>query len=406
MRKLLIALLAAFGFSLPAQAQQIYTQPELDALLAPIALYPDALLTQVLIASTYPEQVEAAAKLPRDAQPDESWDPNVKALLSFPEVLNRMAGSPQWTRDLGQAFLGQEPHVMDTVQGLRKRAQSNGQLQSNDQQRVYEEERAIVVEPRRPEVVYVPYYDPYVVYGGWWWPGYYPVVWRPWAVAPVFVSAGFFFARPVWGHRHVVVNHVHWRGHAHHHGHGYVPRTLPAKAAHAMRPVDGKVVVRDYHRVPESRRQPIVQSGTRPQERNFQSHPEPRQGQNRPESRQGQNRPESRHSQSRPESRQQHAPAPRTSMPAAPRFSEARTQQAPRAAAPHAAAPQSRAPMPQQSRAPAPQQPRAMAPQQPRFSAQQGGGGRGGEMRGNGGGGGQRGGGGHGGGGRGGGHRG
>jgi len=369
MRKLLLALLSALGFSLPAQAQQIYTQPELDALLAPIALYPDALLTQVLIASTYPEQVEAAARLPRDAQPDESWDPNVKALLSFPEVLNRMAGSPQWTRDLGQAFLNQEPHVMDTVQGLRKRAQSNGQLQSNDQQRVYEEERAIVVEPRRPEVVYVPYYDPYVVYGGWWWPGYYPVVWRPWAVAPVFVSAGFFFARPVWAHRHVVVNQVHWRGHAH--GHGYVPRTLPARAAQAMRPIDGKVVVRDYHRVPESRRQPIVQSGTRPQEHNFQSRPEPRQGQSRPESRQSQNRPESR---------QQHAPAPRTSMPAAPRFSEARTQQAPRAAAP-----QSRAPMPQQSRAPAPQQPRAIAPQQPRFSAQQGGG-RGGEMRSGGGG--------------------
>jgi uncharacterized membrane protein YgcG len=374
MRKLLLALLATLGFSLPAQAQQIYTQPELDALLAPIALYPDALLTQVLIASTYPEQVEAAAKLPRDAQPDESWDPNVKALLSFPEVLNRMAGSPQWTRDLGQAFLNQEPHVMDTVQGLRKRAQNNGQLQSNDQQRVYEEERAIVVEPRRPEVVYVPYYDPYVVYGGWWWPGYYPVVWRPWAVAPVFVSAGFFFARPVWAHRHVAVNHVHWRAPVHGHGHGYVHRPAPAfgSTVHVQRPVDSKVVVRDYHRVPESRRQPIVQSGTRPQERNFQSRPEPRQGQSRPESRQSQNRPESR---------QQHAPAPRTSMPAAPRFSEARTQQAPRAAAP-----QSRAPMPQQSRAPAPQQPRAMAPQQPRFSAQQGGG-RGGEMRSGGGGG-------------------
>src|SRR5688572_26968350 len=182
MRKLLLALLTALGFSVPAQAQQIYTQPELDALLAPIALYPDALLTQVLIAATHPEQVEAAAQLPQGAAPDESWDPNVKALLSFPEVLNRMAGSPQWTRDLGDAFLNQEPHVMDTVQGLRKRAQSNGQLQSNDQQRVYEEERAIVVEPRRPEVVYVAYYDPYVVYGSWWWPGYYPVVWRPWAV--------------------------------------------------------------------------------------------------------------------------------------------------------------------------------------------------------------------------------
>lgn len=367
MRRLLLALLTAI--CLPAQAQQLYTQPELDALLAPIALYPDALLTQVLIAATYPEQVEAAAQLPQGAAPDEAWDPNVKALLSFPEVLNRMAGSPQWTRDLGQAFLNQEPHVMDTVQGLRKRAQSNGKLQSNDQQRVYEEERAIVVEPRRPEVVYVPYYDPYVVYGSWWWPGYYPVVWRPWAVAPVFVSAGFFFARPVWAHRHVVVNHAHWRGHAHH-GHGHVQRPVSVQQAVAgHRYIDRKVVVRDYQRVPESRRQPIVQSGPRPQ--GHQSQP-------RHESRQWQGRPESR-----PESRQQHAPAPRTSMPAAPRFSEARTQQPPRAVAQ-----QPRVSVPQQPRASAPQQqqPRAVAPQQPRFGAQQGGGRGGGEMRGGGGG--------------------
>jgi uncharacterized membrane protein YgcG len=386
MRKLLVALLTALGFSLPAQAQQLYTQPELDALLAPIALYPDALLTQVLIAATLPEQVEAAAKLPRDAQPDESWDPNVKALRSFPEVLDRMAGSPQWTRDLGQAFLNQEPHVMDTVQGLRKRAQSNGSLRSNDQQTVYEEDRAIVVEPRRPEVVYAPYYDPYVVYGSWWWPGYYPVMWHPWAVAPVFVSTGFFYARPVWTHGHVAINHVHWRSHFQHgHGHGYVHRPLPAQAAHAMRPINSKVVVRDYHRVPESRRQPIVQSGPRPQGQHSQPRHEPRQWQSRPES--------------RPESRQQHAPAPRTSMPAAPRFSEARTQQPPRGAGqqprvsvqqqPRASAPQQ---APQQPRASVPQQaPRASAPQQPRFSAQQGGG-RGAEMRG--GGGGQRGGGG------------
>ena len=359
MRRLLVALITALGFGAPAQAQQLYTQPELDALLAPIALYPDALLTQVLIAATYPEQVEAAAQLPRDAQPEESWDPNVKALLSFPEVLDRMAGSPQWTRDLGQAFLNQEPHVMDTVQGLRKRAQSNGQLQSNDQQRVYEEERAIVVEPRRPEVVYVPYYDPYVVYGSWWWPGYYPVVWRPWAVAPVFVSAGFFFARPVWAHRHVVVNHAHWRhhGHAHYHGHGYRP--LPVhRPAHVHRPINNKVVVKDYHRVPESRRQPIVQSGTRPQGQNFQ------RTEGRPESRQH-SRPESR-GQNRPASREQHAP--RAAMPAAPRFSEARTQQPPRA-------------ITQQPRAVA-QQPRAAAPQpQPRVSAPQVR--SGGEMRGN-----------------------
>jgi hypothetical protein len=251
MKRLLLALASVLALSAPAahaQAPHIYMQPELDALVAPIALYPDALITQVLMAARFPDQVAAASRLPRDAQPEESWDPNVKALLAFPEILTRMGESPQWTRDLGLAFANQEPHVMDTVQTLRKRAQSTGQLQSNDQTTVTQQDQAIVVQPRNPEVVYVPYYDPYVVYGAWWWPAYRPVIWTPWVVRPVFVTAGFFWARPNWATRRVVV----------------VNRTVNVQRNVVVRPnvqVQRNVVVRDYQRVPESQRQPIVRSG-------------------------------------------------------------------------------------------------------------------------------------------------
>src|SRR5688572_4012249 len=230
MRRFVFALLAALAlFSSPAQAR-IFTQPELDALVAPIALYPDGLISDILVAATYPDQVEAAARLPKDAQPDEAWNDSVKQMLSFPDILQRMVDSPQWTRELGEAFLAQEPHVLDTVQALRRRAQAQGTLKSNDQYTVAQEGTAIVVQPRT-EVIYAPYYDPYVVYGPWWWPAYRPVYWRPWIVAPVVVTAGFFYARPNWHHRHItVVKHVnHAPVHVHH-------STVRSK---------------EYHRVPE-----------------------------------------------------------------------------------------------------------------------------------------------------------
>jgi len=234
MKRLFLALISALALSAPAHAQQhIYTQPELDALLAPIALYPDGLITQILEAAKHPDQVAAAARLPKDAQPDPAWDPNVKALLAFPEILGRMGESPQWTADLGQAFASQEPHVLDTVQELRKRAQQNGTLQSNEQTTVTQQEGAIVVQPRNPEVVYVPYYDPYVVYGPWWWPGYAPVVWSPWVVRPCFVGVGFFWGFPSWHAHTVVVNQVN------------VHRTFVRPAGVV---VQHNVVVRDYHR--------------------------------------------------------------------------------------------------------------------------------------------------------------
>jgi hypothetical protein len=242
-----------------AQAQQrVYHQGELDAMLAPIALQPDGVISQVLIAATYPNEVAAAARWSR-ANPHlrgddalravqyEPWDPAVKALVAFPDLLLRMDESPQWLHDLGQAFQFQQAHVMDTVQSLRRRAQAAGHLSSTDQYAVYPNGDAIVVEPRT-QIVYVRSYDPYVVYGPWWWPHYRPVLWRPWALRPVFVHHGFFYTRPDWHLRHVHV--AHRPVHVHHPHH----RVVTGKWQHR-----NHAVVREHHRVPEDRRRAIVQ---------------------------------------------------------------------------------------------------------------------------------------------------
>ena len=232
------ALLAALTLALAqgsAQAQpaRVFSQQELDQMLAPIALYPDALLSQVLMASTYPLEVAEAARwsgarpgLSGDdavrAAEGEDWDPSVKSLVAFPQVLERMAENPQWTQSLGDAFLDQQAQVMDTVQELRRRAQAAGSLRSDDRLRVQDSGSGLMVEMLNPELVYVPYYDPLVVYGSWWWPDYPPVHWRPWSGyyarpgyargfywgPPVGISAGFFFGAFDWPRRHVRVAHV------------------------------------------------------------------------------------------------------------------------------------------------------------------------------------------------------
>jgi hypothetical protein len=284
--KFLLAVLAAFALCAPAHAQRLYSQAELDALLAPIALQTDGVLSQVLMAATYPEDVAAAAAWSRAnahlrgdaavrAADEQPWDPSVKSLLAFPELLARMDESPQWLRDLGEAFLGQQAQVMDTVQGLRQRAQANGQLVTSADTAVYQQGEAIVVQPRA-QVVYVPYYDPYVVYGPWWWGPYYrPVVWRAWSPYPVFLTHGFFYSAPDWRHRHVRV--VHRPVHVHRHHEHVVPgkwqhRTHVYRAqspAALARPVRDRVQpqvqphvrpqVQPHVRVPEAQRKPIVQ---------------------------------------------------------------------------------------------------------------------------------------------------
>jgi hypothetical protein len=166
--------------------------------LAPIALYPDALLTQTLMASTFPLQVVQAARwveesanktlsgdAPAKALNPQLWDPSVKSLVSFPEVLATMNESLDWTQQLGYAFADQQSAVLDAAQRLRRQAQTNGSLQSSPQQVVRTEQQTIIVEPAQPDVVYLPSYNPTVVYGAWPYPSYPPVYLPPPAAYPV-----------------------------------------------------------------------------------------------------------------------------------------------------------------------------------------------------------------------------
>jgi hypothetical protein len=216
----LLALLAALLVAGHVRAET--PQAELDRLLAPVALYPDALLSQVLMAATYPLDVVEAARWAREHRGlrgdeavgtahDKDWDPSVKSLLAFPELLARMDEQLEWTRALGETFLAEEPRVMETVQQLRRRAQAEGRLLADERLRAVDDGVALVVEYADPRGVCVPYYDPWVVYGAWWWPGDPPVVWTPWPGwgASIGVSVGFFFGAIDWPHRHVTVLHVH-----------------------------------------------------------------------------------------------------------------------------------------------------------------------------------------------------
>lgn len=176
----------------PAQ-QQVWSPQQLDDLVAPIALYPDPLLGQVLAASTYPlEVVEAQQWLQRnsgltgtalmDAAKQQNWDPSVQALVAFPEVLARMNQDVRWTTDLGNAFLAQQADVMYAVQRMRASAQARGRLSSSPQQTVTTQtdngQSAIQIQPANPQVIYVPQYDPMYVWGPPVY-GYYPALYYP-----------------------------------------------------------------------------------------------------------------------------------------------------------------------------------------------------------------------------------
>jgi hypothetical protein len=223
---LLLALLLMGATSASAQEVDGYSEGELAQMLAPIALYPDALLAQILIASTYPLEVVEAARWSRrhpdlegqaavEAAEGEDWDPSVRALVAFPRILAQMSDDLSWTRSLGDAFLLQEDDVSATIQDLRHRAYEAGKLDDREHIRVVRDRDVIIIEQANPRVVYVPYYRPAVVYGGWAWPAYPPVYWYPphgysagisitW-VSGIPVSHGFFFGSFNWHHRHVVV---------------------------------------------------------------------------------------------------------------------------------------------------------------------------------------------------------
>ena len=230
---LLVSAVRAQGSAPPAgdaAAPPPFTAQELDAMLAPIALYPDSLLSQVLMAATYPLEVVQAARWSK-ANPDlkgdeavkkvgkESWDVSVMSLVAFPNVLEMMNKELEWTQKLGDAFLGQQKEVLAAVQRLRQLAKNNGNLESNQQQVVRTEAQSIIIEPARPETIYVPAYNPTVVYGAWPYPAYppyyYPGVaaWYPgsalltglaWGVG--FAAAGAIFGSCNWGRGDVNVN--------------------------------------------------------------------------------------------------------------------------------------------------------------------------------------------------------
>ncbi len=215
-------------------ALQGYSDEQLDALLAPIALYPDDLLGQVLMASAYPLDVVAAARWVKDpanqalqgdaltqALTQQSWDPSVKSLVPFPQILEMMSNQLDWLQQLGYAMDVQQSDVMASIQRLRRQAEIAGQLKSTEHQTVRTEGQAIVIVPAQPNVVYVPVYNPTVVYGAWPYPAYPPVYLPPppGYVASTALLTGLAFgtgvaltaglwgwASPNWGYGNVHVN--------------------------------------------------------------------------------------------------------------------------------------------------------------------------------------------------------
>jgi len=200
-----------------------FSNEELEQLAAPVALYPDPLLAQVLMAATYPVEVVQAARFVQ-ANPTlrdswlgaalryQNWDDSVKALVSFPQILAMMDGKLDWTQRLGDAFLAQQQGLMDAVQMLRARAQAQGTLTSSPQQVVTVQAPYICIQPASPQVIYVPVYNPLIVYGPWPYPAHQPYYYRPvgWPVATGFFGfgGGIFVGFGLWGtfdwHRHVV----------------------------------------------------------------------------------------------------------------------------------------------------------------------------------------------------------
>src|SRR5579863_3361360 len=211
-------------------AQQ--TPEQLQELVAPIALYPDALVAQILAAATYPDQVVEADRWLQqhtdfkgeqlgkevDKQP---WDPSVKALTEFSSVLANMDKNLSWTSSLGDAYVNQQQDVMNAVQVMRDRAEKAGNLESTSQEKVSNKGKTIVIEPSDPEVVYVPEYDPWLVYGDpiGIWPGWYSYPGLYIGVPGIAFGFGFgvgFFGGFGWGwhHHDIRFDHHHYESHS------------------------------------------------------------------------------------------------------------------------------------------------------------------------------------------------
>ncbi|MGL1955947.1 MAG: DUF3300 domain-containing protein [Colwellia sp.] len=249
-------------------AQEIeseFTDAELAQMLAPIALYPDSLLTHILIASTYPVEVIEAerwtVKHP-DISADQAaskvenidWEPSVKALVPFPRILKRLSEDLHWTRQLGDAFLQNETRLLQAIQLLRQQAAQAGSLEQMENMDISYEDNNIIIEPVKKEIVYVPYYDTRMVYGTWYWSSYPPVYWTPYYNVHVsryhpfywhsgiHISFNYYFSAFHWHNRHVVViNHHNTRYNAHgynshrYDSHRYNQRRLIVSEGYAKR---------------------------------------------------------------------------------------------------------------------------------------------------------------------------
>jgi hypothetical protein len=204
---------------------QSLNDEELDSLLAPIALYPDTLLTHILVASTYPLQVIEADRWRQgnlslsDSQLQSAlaqfpWDPSVQALVPFSDLLHTMSEDLNWLENLGDMVIADEEYVLSRVQSLRSQALEQGNLTSNDYQNVERQDNVIVIEPHQPEVIYVPYYDPLVTFGIWH-SALAPVIWHhPHRVnihtgiywgSSIRIATSFYFGRIWWPDRHIVL---------------------------------------------------------------------------------------------------------------------------------------------------------------------------------------------------------
>src|SRR6266853_4805497 len=254
---LALAIMVATSFGAAAQQQQPATAPpatppaataaqpdqdllkpeQLEALVAPIALYPDGLLANMLAAATYPLEVVEADRWIKEkknlkgdvlkAEVDKKgWDDSIKALTATPSVLDMMSDKLDWTKNLGDAMLAQQADLMDAIQRLREKARTNNKLSSNKQQKVtvkqQESKQVIVIEPTDPNTMYVPYYEPAAVYGTWPYAAYPPY----YLCYPSYIGAGVVAAGIAlgsawaigrwgnywgggcnWGNRNVYVNH-------------------------------------------------------------------------------------------------------------------------------------------------------------------------------------------------------
>ena len=214
----------------PAEAAAKLPPEQLDSLVAPIALYPDPLLAQTLAASTYPLEIiqlhqwlakntSLKDKALADAVAKQPWDPAVQSMAAFPEAVKRLAEDVQWTADLGNAFLAQQSDVMDAVQRMRKKAKDNNALASSEQQKVetkvIETKEVIIIEPAKPEVIYVPTYSPTYVYGPPVYP-YPPIYYPPYTPGAAFVGFtmgvmigaawGGAWGHCGWGHNDININ--------------------------------------------------------------------------------------------------------------------------------------------------------------------------------------------------------